>query len=235
MLLISGWNNIATAQDQCPNLSPCNCSYNGTYGLFVSCNDVPMDEVKTIFTTTSPLNIYTLYLRVRPSGDSIPADIIGQSTIEFLELLGHPDEPYPLLSVDPNAFSSSKNTLLAVGVYQLDTGRLDFNFLIGFQKLVSILFGSIVNIDRSISTLPALPTLEGLWFSRTIGLNKAFQSGSDVLQSNGLTVLRAADCELDEMGVAQLLDWIVPSSAETLKRLEIEGNRILSQIFTSSI
>ncbi len=60
------------------------------------------------------------------------------------------------------------------------------------------------------------------------GLNKQWQNGDTFLQSNGFKIFQAYDCDLDDVGVAQFLDWMIPSSAETLKTLSLSYNRISS-------
>ncbi len=87
-------------------------------------------------------------------------------------------------------------------------------------------FISVMNLDRSVPTLPALAALRNLRFEYTTGLRDAFQLGTSVLQTDGLTNLVASYCDLDEKSFAQLLNWILPSSIQSLKEITIDGNRL---------
>lgn len=191
MLLLVVSNNMTTGQQICPDLSPCNCvNSNGKFS--VQCNDVTMEEVKAVFNRTiPPIDIFQLSLFiVPPSGDFVPADLLGQSRTDQLYFYGPLDSPYPLLSVDPNAFRSSINTLQYIYMLRLNASQLNFDFLVNFEQVNALEFNYITNLDGSISTLPAMPTLRSLSFFFSTGLNEAFQSNNNAtLKSDDLTFL----------------------------------------------
>jgi len=185
-----------------------------------------MEDIKSVFTNlTSPISIYQLNLYIQDSGDSIPADLLGQSqVINALSLQRRPfGTTYLPLTIDPNAFRSSKTSLQSIEMKYLDASLLNLNFLEGFQNLRELEFNFDINLDQTVRTFPALPSLTVLSFYNSTGLNNAFQSGA--LQSRGLTTLGTFNCDLVDDGMAQLLNWILPSSTLTLEELSIGSNR----------
>lgn len=212
-------------RQECPDLSPCTCYASANYPS-VDCDEVAMEEVKIAFSMISPpIVIDRLSLFIRPQlGDSIPADLLGQSQVAgALEIYGD-SGPYfnssqPLLTVDPNSFRSSSDTLQSISFIRFDGRLLDFGFLAGFRNLQEFKIGEVTELYRSLPTLPALPALSSLSFYYEPSLNTALASGDLVLQCDGLTFLFINDCGMDEFGMAQLLDWILPSSAKTLREI----------------
>ncbi len=222
----------------------------------VDCDEVPMNEIQNSFNKTKPpIKIHSLTLWIRSSGDFIPADLLGESqlTEELLIRGSRRNQNYSLLEVDPNAFRSSLRnaTLKRVTIgYYLEGIALDFSFLTGFDNIRDLYFLSIKHLNpTSLPTLPsltnlifsyienlnsialpALPKLTFLTFSYSTGLNEAFQDNSTfILETDqGLNYFGVYDCELNTNGLANLLDWVLPSSAETLKKLTIRGNSITS-------
>jgi len=80
-----------------------------------------MEEIRIVFSRISPpIDIDDLRLFIRPPpGDSIPADLLGQSRVRGeLKIIDQYDLP-PLLRVDPNAFRSSSNSLQSISFQQL--------------------------------------------------------------------------------------------------------------------
>lgn len=190
-----------------------------------------MDEVKAVFNRTAPIDILYLYLYIRPSGDYIPADLLGESTVSYqLELISNSINPnYPLLEVDPNAFRSSKDTLMLFQMWYLDTSLSDLSFLADFQKVSSLHFEWISNLGLSLPTIPYLPALRGLYIYHATGLNEISQAGDNThLKGNGLVEFFAESSDLDANVADQLLDWILPNSAESLKSAFIDNNRMNS-------
>ena len=84
---------IATAADCQYDYSPCSC-----YSYGIVCDQVPMADVATAFQSKPAMDIDQLFLYVRPEGDSIPADLLGQSRITDRLLLSGSG----ILRVDPN-------------------------------------------------------------------------------------------------------------------------------------
>lgn len=181
---------IATAQDcpyDCPyDLSPCSCYRSSNFDCqsLITCDNVSMADVAAVFQSKPAMNITRLILRIRPEGDAIPADLLGQSRLTN-ELMVYGPQNDPLLKVDPNAFRSSKNSSLNyVFLSNFDLSQMDFDFLADFPSVGTLIFDSLLNLDRSLQTLPFLPTLADLHFHYCSDMNKAFNNS--VLKCNGL-------------------------------------------------
>ncbi len=198
---------------------------NNTDTYDVYCNQVPMADIKKQFNDRPTIKINYLDLTVQSGGDFIPADLLGQSQLTYTLFIAG-SSLKPSLSVDRNAFRASRNsTLRSVGITQLQGASLDFGFLAGFDNVSYLGITYIENLNPT--TLPALPSLNYLSIIYSTGINEAFQdiSGNFVLETNqGLGIFDAYGCDLDTYGLANLLDWIFPSSAETLFYLNIPFN-----------
>ena len=150
----------------CPNLSPCTCYKYIDNTIYVECDEAPMEEIKIVFSRISPpIEIDYLTLHIRPPpGDSIPADLLGQSQVRGeLEIIGQYDLP-PLLRVDPNAFRSSIDSLQSISFQQMDSSLLDYSFLAEFRNLSKLVFIEMSDLHRSLPRLPALPALTTFYF-----------------------------------------------------------------------
>jgi len=173
------------------------------------------------------MHLLTLY--IQPSGDTIPEDLLGQSRVTSgLSLQRRPfGSTFLPLTVDPNAFRSSTNSLQSVEMKYLDISRLNFNFLEDFDKVRELKFYFDINLDQSIPNLPALPALTTLTFYNSTGLDEAFKFRQQrALQSTGLTNLEAFNCDLADNEISNLLNWVLPSSIQTLKVLSIGSNSL---------
>jgi len=187
-----------------------------------------MVDIKNYFNDIAPIKIYSLMLKVNRSEDFIPADLLGQSQLTLLYIWSSDFSDPHGLNVDSNAFRASKSTLIRVKIEYFPGSFLDLSFLAGFENIDDLTFGSIENIN--ITTFPALPSLTKLSFFSIYGLNETFQGGGNSFleTSQGLEDFTADGCNLDTNGLANLLDWILPSSAETLKSLSINSNYLSS-------
>ena len=151
---------------------------------------------------------------------------MGQSRVRGeLEIIGQYDLP-PLLRVDPNAFRSSSDSLQSISFQQLDSSLLDYSFLAEFRNLSELVFIEMSDLHRILPSLPAIPALTTLYFGLEPSLNTAFTPGDSVLQCDGLIILDISYCGTDDYGLAQLLDWILLSSAKTLQAIYITDMRI---------
>ncbi len=186
---------------------PCPCKYLIQYNAYeISCYGTPMETVASKFKSIPALKIATLQLFIQTEGDSIPADLLGQSRLTYIPGFNYggvftiePNQPYgnpnrPLLTVDPNAFRFSyQPDLPAVFIFKLrhfDTSRLDFQFLSALENQVLALdFDGLLNLQRSLPTLPYLPALRGidLW---NIDFNNVFPEIPDALKCEGIENLR---------------------------------------------
>ena len=189
-----------------------------------------MEEVKATFSRLrTPITMYSIRLYVQHSaGDNIPANIFGDSiATHYFYIEG--DRNLPKLTVDPNAFRSSTFLVRDVEFRLLDVGQVDFGFLsISGAGIYNLEFYSVSNLHQSLSTLPPIPALKYLRIEDSSGLNQPWQNGDVFFQSNGLEEFYAEGCGLDDVGMAQLLDWMIPNAAETMVYINIGFNRINS-------
>ena len=221
LLLVS----FSRAQNQCPyDYSPCDCFQSELNGLSISCNLVPMTEIRDLFNQTPPIDIsFSLDLFILPNETYIPANLLGESRLtNFLGLYG----PSTNLSVDPSAFDSSRDSLKLLTLKNIDMGLFNFTFLTDFERLTGLEFEAVTQLDKSLPTLPPLIALSTLYFySGNTGLNEAILQNSSKL-INGLDELVLYDYDLggnmDEENIGRILDWVLPMSSETLKKLQIE-------------
>lgn len=222
----------AQQQPECPDLTPaCTCTFNNLSQYLVNCfNAKSIEEIGAAFNrNTTNINIYELYLYIRAEGDFIPAYLLGRSRLTN-RLYIYSQQQYnpsassqPILKVDPNAFRTS--SLEEFYMSNLDSFQMQFDFLAGFPLLSFMSFTYVDNMARSLLTLPVLPALDTLFMASSFGLNEIFASNHTFLQtSKGLGYFSAYNSKLDEDGLAWLLDWILPSSSQTLGYLGISGN-----------
>lgn len=182
---------ISTAEDCQYDFSPCGCDYNPSGNDYsINCgnsfNNFPLTDVAAAFRTKPALDVSELYLYIRSEGDSIPADLLAQSRLTGkLEIEGSSKS---LLTVDPNSFRSSKNSSLSeVDFINLDTIRMDFEFLNNdYYNLSYIYFRSSSNLEKSLITLPNLTALTTLYFDDNIGSDMNIAFADSVLKCNGL-------------------------------------------------
>lgn len=190
--MVVSWFNaitISIAEDCQYDFSPCECDYNPSGNDYsIDCgnsfNNFPLADVAAAFRTKPALDVSELYLYIRSEGDSIPADLLGQSRLTGkLEIEGSSKS---LLTVDSNAFRSSRNSSLSdVDLYNLDASRMDFEFLNNdFYNLSYLYFNGLSNLDKSLLTLPNLTALTSLYFYDNIDMNNAFTDSA--LKCNGL-------------------------------------------------
>lgn len=109
----------------------------------------------------------------------------------------------------------------------MDMSRLDFFFMEGFQNVYLLWFAEDINLNRCLPTLPFLPALTDLYFASSSGLNETSLLLEDT-QLSGLTNFWAYSCNLDEETADQLLLWMLPSSKQTMKYLNIGSNKFTS-------
>ncbi len=188
-----------------------------------------MEDVKALFSRIAPFDIEQLYLYIQHSGDSVPADLLSQSRVKSLLILDGvkiDNSPVPLLTVDPTAFRSSKDTLESFRMSHLNTTKIDFGFFNEIPKIKEIDFFKITDIEKSFHTLPPMPSLSKLTFYSMNGLKDVLKPGNLFLQGGGLNDLLIYNCDFDENDVDVVLNWALPSSSQTLRFIDIAFNRI---------
>jgi len=138
------------------------------------------------------------------------------------------------LQIDPNAFRSTKSYTKEFYLDYIDCTLLDFNFLMGFDKLNILFFRNVWNIQFCLPSLPSLPSLTVLRID--------FCSGLDELRifpvlTNGLRDFQVRGFENDileriftDETVDRILDWILLSSSDTLEELGIVNSTQVTRV-----
>ena len=229
--LFIGPNNQAAAA-VCPNVSPCFCYGAGNIQrVSVTCDKIPIDEVKAVFEKTVPFEMEIFTLIIPSSATAfIPSAIIGSNKVMQLKIQGDDtlNPFYTAVDIDPNAFSGAESLLGGLSMYYLDLSRFNFNFLNGFGGFYELRIEKSTNLE-SILTLPELYALRNIFIIATTGLKETFQSPinpADSLKCNGLNFLRVEDSLLDRNSMSNLLEWVLPSSRSTLVSLYFGSNEI---------
>jgi len=214
--------------------SPCTFS-----NLEVVCDQVLLEEVKKVFYMASDLRFLSIQLILQPfvfTETYIPEDVLGNKRV--LEIMlqyppGANKNSSLTLQVDPNAFRSTKNYTRKVTLNNFDCNLLDLIFLSGFEKLTDIHFANLWNIEFCFPSLPPLPRFAKLSVEFCVGMNELY---SFPILQNGLKVavfLGFDDTSLrmyNDATVDRILEWLLLSSANTLKEINIERMNQITQV-----
>ena len=218
----------AVELQNCPNkqnYSPCTCGE--TYdGYSITCNRVPLANISSLFKQNTAAGWGNLFLKLSPTdvNKTIPADLLGNHTVATIQL-SCPTSNY-FLTIDPNAFRSSRNSAELYSFINCDMNRLDFQFLSGFEKLTSLYFTEIKNAHLlNWTTLPTLNNLKSLTFG--------FSAAGDLNRwmtfpklSRGLVQLNLIENNINDVEIDRILNWTLKTSAHTLEYLNLNRNNL---------
>ena len=151
---------LAAAQTCLEDYSPCTCSMSTTEGfLVILCNDVPSFEaVKSVFqrTTTQVIRAFAFTVPLSEINNPVPANLLSGKSAQLIDI--RCPNMGTKLTIDPDAFNSSKNYTGYVRIFGCDHSYLDYTFLSDFNNLTELWLSSSRNITQW-SSLPALPSL----------------------------------------------------------------------------
>jgi len=100
---------------------------------------------------------------------------------------------------------------------------VDFNFLAGFKNLQKLHFAANSNFQTSgIAKLPTLANLVELHFSHNHGLNS--WTNFPVLSKGLTTLMFDSNHELNDNGVATILNWVRQKSTNSLSSVMIHNH-----------
>lgn len=89
----------------------------------------------------------------------------------------------------------------------------------------------LTNLHQSLPTMPVLSGLLYLTIEDSPGLNQEWKNAENVfLPGNGLEKFDAFNSGSDDLGVAQLLEWMIPNAVETLRHFYIDNNTRIGSI-----
>ena len=215
--------DLAKPENPFFDYTPCNY-FSGN----VICDKIPLDEVKKVFRRTSFPRLASAKLILHPYifiDKFIPEDVFGTKLILDINLEYSSDSGGDIeLQVDANAFRSTKSYTNQFKIHTIDCTNLNLGFLSGFDKLIYLDLTNIFNIQYCLPSLPPLPNLNYLDISYCTGMNhlnifptltnglKGFSFDGDV--DNIMT-------SYNDDTVGRIIDWLLLSSANTLKDLGI--------------
>lgn len=216
----------------CPeDYSPCVCGDYPTFGLYVICELVSIENIVSVFNRTTDNDIFWLQLRPLPSldarGVSLPADLLSGKRARAIDLYCPSVVSGDLyqLTIDPLALTSSRDLMEYFYVLGCDLSQqTEFSFLTGFNKLYNLYLYGSTNV-QGIQNLPALPNLDTLSINQCTGLSLiADFPGQEV---PGLQQVYLTDNNLDDQTTEKILTSIVSTaSVDTLKTLSLAYNRL---------
>jgi len=150
----------------------------------------------------------------------IPADILGKlkTGILVIKYDTNQDRPLPLLKVNMNAFQSTQNYTKTLKLGAFDSSQLNLGFFSGFIQLTELEFDLVDQIQLILPTLSLFPKLTSLSFHEVYGLNDSIVT-FPTLSTSGLKSFEFNYG--DRALMSRMLDWILLSSAKTLKSLKV--------------
>ena len=178
----------------------------------------------------------------KPEDDEIhlPAHLLAYHTSLFLNLecsinqkMTNSTKIRPQLTIDPDTFSSTRNTTEYLYIWRCDLSRLNFAFLNRFDQL------KLLNIYQSFNvamadwgSLPPLPALEELYIGDDgTNPNNSWAGNSLPTFEHGIKKISLVGIGFSEDETAKrILHWIHRSSAETLTHVEFKNWNNLTRI-----
>ena len=200
----------------------------------IKCNNILLSWIRQVFKEKEGRNgtkvIGGFHLKMPPMDTNIPVNLLadhkaGQIDLDC-QLMN--DGSHQRISINSEAFSSSRVFASVLKISSCDILGLTFAFLRGFKKLHTISFHSITNVHLAHwITLSSLPSLATFRIKNSRGLDKWNAFPHPIYR------LESIDIGMNEMGdeaIDRILQWIVDSpSVNTLKSLNLELN-VLTQI-----
>lgn len=222
------------SQRYCPNeddYSPCIC----TATLWLMCDNISLEMVRQIFKgkngNSGPLSIETFKLKIPPKDKHVPANLLTEHFVwSDIDLKCFDKGKEQKISIDPEAFSSSRNFTKILNISFCDISELNFSFLRGFDKLWKLSLYSVTNVH--LADWKSLPVndLPGQ-FDFNLKNSKGFDKWTELPQPmKGIKYCDLSGNEMGDIAMGRILKWIVDSpSVDTLNHL-IMTNNALTQI-----
>ena len=215
--------------NECPNdenYAPCSCMRHvgDTYDLV--CNEQPLDEVANVFrkTTAAQFDYFYFFISQRDANKIIPPNVLNDHVASNIMVycpttIGHQQH---LLTVDPKAFQSTNNVTSAIAFNGCDLGKMNFDFLAGFDHLNLIYVDAASNVGlASWTSMPLLPSLTELNIRNSVGLDlwKSFPR-----LERGLERLILESDQIQDGPMEVILNWALRYSSISLLSLRLDKN-----------
>lgn len=223
---------LPTRQDRgiCPeSYSPCTCESTDN-GLEVTCLDVPIETIQSVFYSTRDTVIFSVELSFTGALEAtrieLPADLLSDKRVKNIylrcPLLA---DPKVQLVVNTNAFYYSRASAVRFQIENCGLANLpSFAFLQNFDALndLRVTYCNDVNL----ASLPQLPALEKLLLAVSTGLQENAETFPSLTPAQ-LSHLSLSVCGLDDAGARVILDKIASStSASSLAQLFMTDNNL---------
>lgn len=207
----------------CPeDYTPCTCdSSAGKWS--VTCDQVPIEEVKSVFNSTRPQDLVSFKLTIAMNEtDGIPEDLLGDSRTSSITI--NCSEASYELKIDDNAFISSENFTKSVtisGCYFIQ--QRNFAFLSGFGDMNSL---NIQN-SRNFTSFLGIPSQSSLYYMSIVN-SRGFETilETETVALPGLRILYLYENDLNDFAVSKVLRALASSSIESLEELRLYNNRL---------
>ena len=220
---------LILGQTDCPNdedYSPCSCARRFDGVVSITCEEIPLAEVRAVFDKNTGFDLHDLLLYPQSSELIITANVLGlkhRITNNLRLYCPYFNGDYQL-RIDPDAFASSKNSLQMMTTYHCDLARFNFDFLTGFDELnrIDIYYSTSVQL-AGWATMPPLPGLLNLGIVESGNLN-AWISFPNLVK--GLDFVYLLDDGITDATMERILDWVLLSSRNSLTGLSVNQNAL---------
>lgn len=166
----------------------------------------------------------------------LPEDLINDYVIKSIRLYcpeqEDSDSRIPL-RIDINAFRSTQNNTTEIVLRGCDLGDLDFTFLSGFDQLKTLSIDRATDLHKSFVTLPPLPSINRLSLRACTESDISENTWKEFPEPfvRGITELCLSfHNNLDDSMLSRILEWVLKSSADSLREFDIFQNKKMTTI-----
>ena len=157
----------------------------------------------------------------------IPANLLANYLIMTaieLKCATTSGRPTQRLYVHQDAFRSSQNITRDVLITSCDLSQLDLIFFKGFHQLTNLTINLAANFhSANWINLPPLSNLKFLNVKNSKGLNEWTKFPNFGV---GLMLFEMINCSIGDIAMDSILQWILNSSSNTMKKLDISNNQL---------
>jgi len=224
-------------------LKPCSYRNKSRSSVEVNCENLSVLEVFGAFRRSpfrnKEIDKFTFNIK-RPSSSShpsveLPEDIIDDHQIGSIRLYCPEEDKSSVrisLRIDMNAFRYSQNFTTEIVLRGCDLGDLDLSFLKGFDQLKTLSIDRATDFHKSFVTLPPLKILNRLSLRAcTEDVTEKVWTKFPPPLVHGITELCLSyHDDLDDSILSRILDWVLVSSADTLREFDIFQNKKMTTI-----
>ena len=221
------------------NYWPCQCGRE-FWSFSVTCKSITTTQVAEIFKTPNKtVEMYSFHFNGTTTLGSvhIPANFLSYRTLQWRLTLECPSrindkneiEQVPI-TIDPNAFTSSSESLKHFQICNCNLGRFNFSFLTGFDRLMSVIIENPTNIEKanwnSLSSLLALDELEIIIDNKEFIQNNWNEWALQLPPLNKELKKFVCHGGVDDEAADRLAQWLLNSSATILEHLEFRETKL---------